>query len=164
MLRPAKTWIVVADGARARFLTFANGRGKATTIPGQIFSSPAPPTHELGRSRPPRAVESVGHHSHGIEPRVDLHENLELEFLKGVVRRIEEAYEMEAFEKFVLVAPPKALGHLRTLLDQRLKAHMLIDVDLDLTKHTDEEISRLVVERLGDAEKKHGSKAVHVRV
>jgi protein required for attachment to host cells len=162
MMRPVKTWIVVADGSRARFLTFVfvKERVKATTIPEQVFFSPAPPTRALGRSKPPRSFESVRHISHGIEPRVDLHESLELDFLRGVAHRLQEAFERGDFQQFVLVAPPKALGRFRTILDRTLKSRMLIDIDADLTKHADEEIARLVVERLNDAGRKRGTKAI----
>jgi protein required for attachment to host cells len=150
MMRPEKTWIAVVDGARARFLVSSNQHSEAVTIPGQTFSSKAPPTRELARSKPTRVMESSESARHSIEPRVDLHENQEVEFLKVVIRRLQEAFGMKAFDKFILVAPPKPLGHLRDLMDEGLRRHMLCDIDLDLTKHSDDEIARIVKERLDD--------------
>jgi protein required for attachment to host cells len=153
MMRPEKTWIVVVDGARARFLLSSNQHNEVATIPGQIFESPAPPTRELARSKPARVMESSGPVRHSIEPRVDLHENQEVEFLKVIVRRLQEAFGVKAFDKFILVSPPKPLGHLRDLIDEGLKSHMLCDIDLDLTKHSDDEIARIVRERLDGGKK-----------
>jgi protein required for attachment to host cells len=151
-MRQLKTWIIVADGSRARFLSMGIGGDSAVTMPEHVFESHAPPTHDLGNSKPGRSFESVGGARHTIESRVDLHENMELAFLKQVVDHLREALKVGALDRFVLVAPPKALGHLRDLFDADLNHTKFVDIALDLTKHTDAEIAEIVKHKIDDGD------------
>ena len=144
-----RTWILVADGACARFLTFAEGRKAATAMPEREMRSHAPPTRDLGRSKPARAIESVGSAKHGIEPRYDLHEQQEADFLKQVMQKVEEALDKSEFDRLVMIAPPKALGILRSLASAKLKEHKILDIHHDLTRHSEAEIAESVMKHLG---------------
>lgn len=147
-MKQTRTWILVADGACARFLALAEGRGIAKAIPGLEMRHHAPSTRDLGRSKPARVIESVGSAKHGIEPRFDLHEREEADFLKMVMQKTEEALQKSEFDRLVMVAPPRALGILRSLASASLNAHKILDIDLDLTKHTEAEIADSVMRHL----------------
>jgi protein required for attachment to host cells len=145
-VKPLRTWIVAADGAHAKFLDFAGRKSGARTVAGHIYAQQAKPTRDLGRDRPARVAESKGPARHAIEPRVDLHERQEEIFLQMVVRRLLEAFDADAFDNLVLIAPPKALGILRKLLPDRIKSKVTSEIDNDYAQHADNEIARLVIE------------------
>jgi protein required for attachment to host cells len=143
-MRPLKTWIVVADGANARFLMWRGLKSGATGISGHTFERDSPPTHELGTDRPGRVHDSTGHARHAIQPRTDSHDEQEKAFLRLVMRRLHEAFDSGAFDDVVLIAPPRALGVLRNKLPAQLSKCVVLEIDKDLTKHTDEAVSDML--------------------
>jgi protein required for attachment to host cells len=140
-MKPNKTWVVVADGAHAKFLLWHGLKSGASAIPEQSFEQHTPRTRDLGRDKPGRTQDSFGRARHAIEPKVDTHEEAEKEFLRIVVRRLFEAFEGGSFDEFVLIAPPRAIGVIRDLLPHQLKSGMTLQIVKDLTKHTDQAIS-----------------------
>ena len=56
-MKPARTWILVADGSRARILEML-GRGKEVhMVSGSNAALDNPPSHEQGRDKPARVYE-----------------------------------------------------------------------------------------------------------
>jgi protein required for attachment to host cells len=143
-MKPMRSWIVVVDGGQARFLQWAGKKSGAREIPGQVFTQQVPRSKELGRGRPARVQESGGPARHGVEPRTDAHAEQENTFLSDIVRQLLEAYEADAFDHLVIIAPPKALGVLRQMLPKKLADCIAFDIDKDLTGHTDSAISEVV--------------------
>jgi protein required for attachment to host cells len=143
-MKPLKTWIVVADGANARFLAWRGLKSGAVGISGQTFERDSPRTHDLGTDRPGRVHDSTGHARHAIQPRSDRHDEQEKAFLRLVVRRLLEAFESNAFHDVVLIAPPRALGVLRDVLPDQLSKRVILAIDKDLTKHRDEAVSDIL--------------------
>ena len=54
------------------------------------------------------------------------------------------------FEKFVLVAPPIALGEFRKVASAPLKKATILEIDKDLTKHPVDEIEKIVMKALAE--------------
>lgn len=153
-MKPLRTWIVVVDGGHAKFLQFVGRKAGALTIPGHVYARPAKRTHELGRSKPPRVSQSKSPARHAIQPRVDLHEHEEELFLKDVVHNLEVAFEANAFDDLVVLAPPKALGLMRKLIPQRMQDHVIGEVDGDYTDYADQAISKVVIDLLDKQDRK----------
>ena len=147
-MKPLRHWILVADGANARFLHFIDKKRWATTVDRQIFTAHADPSRKIGSDRPGRTFDSHGKGRHAIEPKVDLHEEKEKQFLASMVRKLEEAFEANAFDSVYVVAPPRALGIIRQLMPERLRARVSGETAGDYTRYDDREISRLVSESL----------------
>jgi protein required for attachment to host cells len=150
-MKPARTWIVVVDGGQARFLQWMGLKSGARSIPGQVFSQHVPRSRELRRERPSRVNESRGATRHAIEPRVDAHTAQENQFLKEIVRQLQEAYGADAFDDLVVVAPPRALGSLRTMIPDELKPCIAAEIDKDMTGHTDAAVSELLARHVSEA-------------
>ncbi|MGC2395516.1 MAG: host attachment protein, partial [Rhodomicrobium sp.] len=71
-MKPIRTYILIADGARAHLL-LSEGRGKPLTeVPGSNMRTELKPDHELNPDRPGRVHESANVSRHAIE-REDLH-------------------------------------------------------------------------------------------
>jgi protein required for attachment to host cells len=133
-MKPTTTWILIADGARARI--FANdGPGKGIeAVSGGEFSADHRPDHEIVSDRSGRTFESVGATRHAIEPRHDPHRELKRAFSEQLADMLDKQLAAKAYDRIVLVAPPVTLGDLRSALSDHVKAAVYAELDKDLTK------------------------------
>ena len=77
-----KTWILVADDARARLFESERTDGELLEVADFVH----PDAHHADRGhrdRLPRAQQSVGGARHGIEPRTSAEEKIAREFVPG---------------------------------------------------------------------------------
>lgn len=126
------TWVLVADGRRARVLA-SKGAGQGFDLVAERETR-LERSHDLGTDRPGRAYESGTTGRHAIEPRVDFHREQKVAFVRTLVDLLSEGLKGDRFQKLVLVAPPAALGDLRRLMDDPLRKRVSAEVDKDLTK------------------------------
>jgi protein required for attachment to host cells len=132
-MKPTRTWILVADGGRARILETI-GRGKGVHIvSGSEEGIENPPSHLQGRERPARVHESVGPARHAVEPRQSPYRALEMLFANQLASMLSENAASQSFDRLVLVAPPKMLGDLRKLVVPSVREKIVAEVDKDLT-------------------------------
>ena len=99
------TWILVADGARARVLMNDGvGKGLQPTVDGEMAHA-LPPTREMGTDRPGRTQQRGTSGRHAIQPHVDWHRFEKEKFSKEMAALLDAAAERGAFHRLVLVAP-----------------------------------------------------------
>jgi protein required for attachment to host cells len=128
-----RTWILIADGARA-LVVMNDGPGKGLkTVPGREIRIEVPPTRELGTGKPGRAQESVGGARHTIAPRVDWHEQRKEEFARAVAKKMDADAARKRFDRLVLVAPPVTLGNIRAALKPATRKLVAAEINKDLT-------------------------------
>jgi protein required for attachment to host cells len=133
-MKAIRTWIVVADGARARFLVNEGpGKGLREALP-EESGAPPPPTRDLGTDRPGRVFESADSSRHAMEPRVDWHRFEKQRFARSVAQVIDRGATERAFDRLVLIAPPRTLGDLRAVLGHASREAVHGEVAKDLTK------------------------------
>ena len=126
------TWILVADGAKARILR-SDVQGIARD-PVKTFEGSTARSRDIASDRPGRAFDSAGIGRHAMQPPSDPHEHEEARFLRGVAAYLEQANTEHAFDRLVLVAAPKALGTLRAALSKPLAAKVAGELNKDLTQ------------------------------
>lgn len=139
MLANGIVWLLLADGRRARVL-IEESRGAALSEPAEWVLRISEEDLYDPQDRPPRSFESVGAARHGMDGGRNLHEKEEENFLKRVAARLTEAEKNGSFAHLVVVAPPRALGLLRSHLPPALKARVRRELDKDLI---DEDAHRL---------------------
>lgn len=133
-MKGTRTWIVVADGARARlFENTGPGKGLLPLDDGEMRGERAA-TRELGTERPGRVHDRMGPGRHAMAPRTDWHEQQKEDFLASVAARLDRAAADKAFDRLILVAPAKALGRLRAALGRDAAARVDGELAKDLTK------------------------------
>ncbi len=139
-MKPTTTWILIADGARARI--FANhGPGKGIeAVDGGTFATDHRPDRDIMSDKPGRAFESVGDTRHAYEPRHDPHRELKRSFSGELADMLDEKLAAKVFDRVILVAPPAMLGDLRSALSAHLKAAVYAELDKDLTKTPEAEL------------------------
>ncbi|HYM32204.1 MAG TPA: host attachment family protein [Candidatus Cybelea sp.] len=139
---PAKrkrTWIVVADGARARF--FRENDERTGLVPALASDMVGEEVHgrsaDLKSDHPGRAFASAGGGTrHSYEPKHDYHKFEKHKFAAEVARMLEQACVAGQFDSLVLVAPRRSLGELRTLLTKKVQEKVAEELPKDLTKRS----------------------------
>ena len=132
-MKPVKTWVLVADGARARF--FVNegpGRGLEPAVDAEFFAPP-PPTRDIASDRPGRKGAASAGTAHGATPRIDWHRFEKHRFAAEMAEVVNRAAMKKAFSRLVLVAPPEPLGALRTRLNPAVRRLVTAEIGKDLT-------------------------------
>lgn len=140
-MKPKRTWILIADGGRARVLE-ATGIGHGLhEVQASEAANPTPPAHLLGRSPPGRVYKSVGQQRHAVAPRQDPHQALETSFASQIAVRLDSALKSDAYDRLVLVAPARMLGDLRKAITPEVRKAVMAEVSKDLTKIPNNEIA-----------------------
>ncbi len=126
-------WVLIADGMRARILKW-DGRDQFAAAMDREFYDPDVHGHsrDLKSDAPGRAFDPGAGQRHAIEPRHDPHELEKERFSRSVAAVVDDAAARKAFEKLILVAPPKTLGVLRTALGPAARSRVMGEVHKDL--------------------------------
>lgn len=136
-----KVWVVVADASRARLFRAETPRGPLVELEDAVHSAARLQDHELLSDRAGRAVDTQGHHRHGMEATTDPHDQEAQRFAHELAERLHVHHNAHDFDGLVLVAPPHFLGLLRGTLDEQVAKQVLASLNLDLTRvHTAAEV------------------------
>lgn len=128
------TWIVMADGSRARIVK-PRDEGSGFDVLSELDSNEArTPSRDLASDRPGHSQESAAAAHHAIEPRNDPHAQAKSAFLRGVAERLNRAAGEKAFDALILFAPARCLGELREALDEKTLGKIKASAPKDLTK------------------------------
>jgi protein required for attachment to host cells len=143
-MKKAKIWYVIADGGRARFVE-RDEKGAFRTLSSFVSTELHERSSDLGRDRPSRVRESATPSRHAIEPKHYLHETAKEDFVRQVVAELEGAREEGSFDQLVLVAPARVLAQLKEELSKPLAKLLRDDVQKDLTKVPDHDLTEHLV-------------------
>ncbi len=132
-MKPTRTYILVADGARARLL-LSEGRGKPLNeVPGSDIRIDLKPDQELSAERPGRVHEFANVSRHAIE-RDDLHRREKERFAQSLAEGLDKRLANREYDRLVIAAAPETLGVIRAALSDKVRAVILAEVAKDLTK------------------------------
>lgn len=141
-MKRIKKWILVADGARARiFECLGTGRDIEIAETNR-FEEHHPPSHEIGRDRPARVHDSVGPGRHAVEPKVDPHRQMEVEFAGHLADLLNERLAAGDYDSLLIIAAPEMLGNLRKALNEPVRAKVIAELAKDLTHATNIDVVR----------------------
>ena len=149
MNKHRRTWILVADGARARILMHDGQEIQPVAL--KSFEGDRRPSRDIGSDKPGRTFESADGSRHGYAPRVDWHTYEKHLFARRMVAVLEDASKRDAFDELIVVAPPKALGELRAALGANLQNRLQGEVAKDLTNLSDYEVAQHLAGLIGTA-------------
>ena len=126
------TYVVVADGGRARLLKTDRWNGVLNEF--EDLTNPAAriPDRERNSDRPGRTYDSAGQGSHAMEQRTSVKHQEQMQFAKIIGGRLEQARTRGECDKMVLVAAPTFLGLLRKELSVQTARLVTAEVDKDL--------------------------------
>ena len=139
-MKPVKSWIVIADGARARI--FANdGPGKGLIpLPAETAEHSHKPSREIDADRPGRTHDRLGPGRHAMEPPSDAHRTEKRRFAEALAARLNSKGQAGSYDRLILVAPAKTLGDLRSTLSKETLAKVSGELPKDLTHIAEQEL------------------------
>jgi protein required for attachment to host cells len=132
-MRHPRTWYVITDGGRARFLHERDESDDLDTHREFVSANIHSRTHDLGADRPGRGHESANVAHHAVEPREDLHRSEKRTFVDEVAQALNQADVHGEFDHLVLVAPAYALTELDRALSPAASAKVAGRLQRDLT-------------------------------
>jgi protein required for attachment to host cells len=142
----SKTWIVVANRVRARLFEYDPRQRNVSEIEDFLNPEGRAPAGSRGENRPPRTFDSEGPGRHAIEPRTEPATKASEQFARQLAAALEDGRVHRRFEKLMLIATPRFLGHLRQCMPAALGNCVTRQVNKDLTQATPDAIRKLVTE------------------
>ncbi len=134
------TWILIADGGKARILENL-GPGKGLhQVAGLAETVTLPPNRTLQNDRPGRGFESAGPTRHAYEAS-NPHREMKRAFADHLVEQLSAMHTSGRFDRLLLVAPSPMLGDLRAMLSPALAATLVGELARDLTHVATTEIA-----------------------
>jgi len=131
-MKPITTWILLADGTQARIAcNDGPGRGIKPVFEETLHGRNLP-GREINSDRPGRTFDSHGRGRHAMEPPTDPRENEKQHFIRGLAALLDKEAKRGRYDRLVLVAPPKALGYLRSALSDSVREKITGEIDKDL--------------------------------
>jgi|SRR5262245_38765837 len=134
-------WVVVCDGAKALILENSGDIRLPNLKTVRVFEQKDPATHELGTDAPGRVINSVGSTRSSVE-QTDWHDQMERAFLAQLAQHLDAAISSGKAKSLIMVAPPRALGMIRSAYSNALKDAVRAEVDKDLVKMPVHEIEK----------------------
>ena len=133
-MKPTVIWIVLADGDQAK--VFENdGPGKGLhAIRELAMEQDHLAAHDIMADRPGRASNPAGPNSRAaVDYRTDPVDLRERRFLERLARTLADRQADGAYDRLIIVAPPRALGELRPALSDSVRGAILAELPKDLT-------------------------------
>jgi protein required for attachment to host cells len=140
-MKPTRTWILIADGARARILKNDGPTNGLSEIEGLEFEGDHSATHDLVPDREGRSFSSHGHGRSAIDARSDPHRDLKTKFAHQLADVLARGLEQNSYDRRIIVASPVTLGDLRTAISEQVRALVVGEVAQDLTKIPNGEVA-----------------------
>jgi protein required for attachment to host cells len=128
-----KTWIVVADSARARLFEVGVNDGQLFEVSGYANPQAREKPSNSGHDRPPRVQESASSARHAIEPHTDPHDKSAQQFAHALAEVLDQGRVEHSYSRLLLVAPPRFLGQLHAALDEQVSKLVVSTINKDLT-------------------------------
>jgi protein required for attachment to host cells len=133
-MKSTKTWILIADGARARVLE-NDGPGKGLiAIDRLVLHGDHAATHDIVDDREGRTHSSHGPRRSAIDANTNPHRELKRTFAHQLADVLADELDASSYEHLVIVAAPVTLGDLRKVLAPKVAAKITGEVSKDLTK------------------------------
>ncbi len=149
MTRPQSiTWVLVADGSRARILARKGKERHLHPAVAEDFIATNLPSRDLASDRPGRQRAAPGMAMHAMDPRTDAHRLEKADFARALARQLDHAAATGTFDRLVLVAPPQTLGELRAALAEETRRRVAAELAKDLTRMPESEIAARIEEAL----------------
>ncbi|MDP3493261.1 MAG: host attachment protein [Hyphomonadaceae bacterium] len=130
-MTPETVWIVVADGALARF--FVRTRSELPLEELEALRITAEEARRLHK-HPTAVHDGANHRHHGRREAHDGHDNEERRFLAHIAGRIDLLAQESSTVRFAICAPPRALGVLRDHLSAATRKRVGVEIAKDIVR------------------------------
>ncbi|WP_416194174.1 host attachment protein [Nitrobacter sp. TKz-YC01] len=132
---PRNALVFVGDGRKALFLRNDGDVLSPHLKTEKVFEDINPMTHEQGRDRPGRVIESSQPGRKSAVEQTDWHDIQERQFAQTVAAAMERMVRTSKAKALVVVAPPRTLADLRNAFHPEVKTCIVAEINKDLTNH-----------------------------
>ena len=140
-MKPTKTWILIADGARARMLGHDGPGHGLYEIEGMEFNGDHSATHDIVTDRQGRSFSCHGHGRSAYDSHSDPHRELKVAFAHELADVLATTLANKSYERLIIVASPVTLGDLRAALSDHVRSVVTGEIAQDLTKLPNDKIA-----------------------
>lgn len=123
-MRKPTTWVLVANGTRARLLEIAGENAEPTELKGEALSWEHKKAQDIVSDRPGRTHDRFGPARHAVEPHSDPERQFARQFAEKIAGHLDEALHGGRYQRLVLIAAPALLGDLRQVLPEPVRQHV----------------------------------------
>lgn len=141
------TWVLIADGEKALFTRNVDDAQDPHLQVIRKDTQDNLPTREQAVNRPGRFNDGPSVHRSAVAD-TDWHELAKERFADELAEHLYAQAHKGAFERLVLVAPPKILGELRQALHKEVADKVIAEVPKTLTGHPLDKIESLLKDGL----------------
>jgi len=134
------TWVVVADAGRAAVYETNTRNLAGEWTQRHSLSARLPASRDIDSDKPGRSFDSGGQGRHAIEPPTDPHRHAKHNFAHDVVGVLDDARRRGELDDLVVVAEPRFLGDLRSLMPDQLRSRVRHEVGKDYSKLSEAEL------------------------
>jgi protein required for attachment to host cells len=128
-----QTWVLVADGGRARILATPRAAGDGNYVQLAAYDNSEALEAQPSTDRPGRSFESANTTRHAVAEYSELNKQPKLEFADYLADIVNQGAQNDDFSRLMLVAPPTLLGRLREALSDQARDRLVGSLDKDLT-------------------------------
>lgn len=135
-----RTWIVVADGGRAKIMEYNGPDSDLQVVPGSEMEQSNRQNRDIvsddrGRAFPGKGISDA---RSAFEWPTDPHQYEEWKFIHEVANFLDE--HINDFDRLVVAAAPRALGDLRKEISSHVQEKVYAELNKDLTKIPSQEL------------------------
>ncbi len=144
-MKTKTTWVVIADGVRAKVLV-KNSEGLTRMLPTHHLKEDVTVHQDKGASTPGKTSFSAIHGLHSYPTHSDWYKFKKEVFaaeVAGILNKIEKNYD-----RLILIASPFVLGCLRPCLSQSVTNKVVYEVAEDLTKLPLRKVFKILSDRV----------------
>jgi protein required for attachment to host cells len=141
-MKPITTWILIANGARARVLEHISSSHNITAVKDMEYSQESLSSSEIMADKPGRAFSTAGTSRSAMQPATDPVAKREADFAHGLAEILNDKFSKKAFNRLVIFAAPKTLGDIREALSENIKTAIIAEIAKDLTKVPNDKIAK----------------------
>ncbi|RWB97329.1 MAG: host attachment protein [Mesorhizobium sp.] len=144
-MKPQKTWVLIADGARARVLRDVLSVGKAPEEHEDlVFHSERRQLREIMADKPGRSFASTGTRRSAMEYHSDPVREEDRAFAAMLADMLHSRHLAGDFDQLVVAAAPQMLGDLRQAFPESLRKVTAAEIAKDFTKLTAHELRDVI--------------------
>lgn len=141
-MKPKITWVLIADGARARILQHKGPGLGLEALDGMEFSDERLQARDIMADKPGRSFNSGAPGRAAMEYSTDPVAKKEADFASQLARALKEHLDHGDYEQLVLAAAPKTLGNLRQLMPKQVQSTIEAEIPKDLTRVPNDQIEK----------------------
>lgn len=142
------TWIIVASRSEVRVFEMLRANEELREIIGLGNASGTLKNIDIDSDAPGRASDNRMRARHAYSTEQEPRERLLQNFYRDFLRGIDTAFSQHTFSRLVLVAEPRLLGLIRSLLSDQLSRVVRAEIPKDITYEGSREIQARVREAL----------------